>query len=215
MPRPLRALASLACSACAGLLDTAAGAQPVGDDRLEPAYAGEAAPAPGLADPALGGTEAAHVMYSWANVLHVAPVYAEVRVPQRVERCDEYERAGTPRSSVGSTMIGALIGGVIGNQIGSGNGRRVATAAGAVAGGAIGHHAGRREGEPAGSESRCHTVEEFVLEQQVVAYEVEYRYRDDVFISRLDYHPGDRVKIRVAVSPVPDQASAGSLADSP
>jgi uncharacterized protein YcfJ len=132
-----------------------------------------------------------------------------------VERCDQYERAGESRGSVGSTMIGALIGGVIGNQVGSGNGRRAATAAGAIAGGAIGNQAGRRTVEPAGSESRCRMVEEFVQEQQVVGYDVEYRYRDDVFMSRMDYHPGDRLKIRVAVSPVPDRSAPGSRSDPP
>jgi uncharacterized protein YcfJ len=211
MPRPFRALASLACSACAGLFAPGAFAQPA-DDSLEPAYAADPVPA---AASAAAEADAAHVMFSWANVLHVAPVYAEVRVPQMVERCDQYERAGESRGSVGSTMIGALIGGVIGNQVGSGNGRRAATAAGAIAGGAIGNQAGRRTVEPAGSESRCRLVEEFVQEQQVVGYDVEYRYRDDVFMSRMDYHPGDRLKIRVAVSPVPDRSAPGSRSDPP
>jgi uncharacterized protein YcfJ len=56
-------------------------------------------------------------------------------------------------------------------------------------------------------------VEEHVLEQQLVGYDVEYRYRDDVFMSRLDYHPGDRVKIRIAVSPVADQTTNRSQVD--
>lgn len=214
MPRPLRALASLACTACAGLLAQAAAAQP-SNDSLEPAYSAELAPATEPGPGPGADADAAHVMYSWANVLHVAPVYAEVRVAQTVEHCDRYERAGTSGGSAGATMLGALIGGVIGNQVGSGNGRRAATAAGAIAGGAIGHRAGSGHGDPAASESRCRLVEEFVLEQQVVGYDVEYRYRDDVFISRLDHHPGDRVKIRVAVSPVADQAAAIGQADPP
>jgi uncharacterized protein YcfJ len=212
MPPTLRALASLACT-CA-FVATTVGAQPA-DDTLEPTLGAALAPATDGGYSGASEADAAHVMYSWAAVLHVAPVYAEVRVPQMVEQCDHYERAGTTRGNVGSTMIGALIGGVIGNQIGSGNGRRAATAAGAVAGGAIGNRVSRGDAGSAGTEARCRLVEEYVAEQQVVAYEVEYRYRDDVFMSRLDYHPGDRVKIRVAVSPVPDQSALGSQLDSP
>jgi uncharacterized protein YcfJ len=194
----------------AGLLIPAASAQPA-DDSLEPVYGTDLAAAdqPG----AEVGADAAHVMFSWANVLHVAPVYAEVRVPQMVEHCDQYERQGGSAGSAGAAMIGALIGGVIGNQVGSGNGRRAATAAGAIAGGAIGHRAGGRDDEPIRTESRCRMVEEHVLEQQLVGYDVEYRYRDDVFMSRLDYHPGDRVKIRIAVSPVADQTTNRSQVD--
>ena len=121
MPRPIRVLARLACTACAGLLLPAAAAQPVSDS-LEPGFGSDLLPADEPAPDA--GVDAVHVMYSWANVLHVAPVYAEVQVPQMIEHCDQYERRGGSVGSTGATMIGALIGGVIGNQVGSGNGRR-------------------------------------------------------------------------------------------
>lgn len=141
-----------------------------------------------------------HVSYAYAQVLHVAPAYQDVRVPRQVERCEHYERVErSPPRGAGGTVLGAIIGGAIGNQIGSGSGRRAATVAGAIAGGAIGHEAGRENRTV--DQQHCFVDEEFVIESQQVGYDVEYRYRGEVFMSRLDRHPGDRLRIRVAVSP--------------
>ena len=41
-------------------------------------------------------------------------------------------------------------------------------------------------------------------ERRVVAYDVEYQYKGDVFMSRLDRDPGSRLRIRVSVTPVED-----------
>lgn len=141
-----------------------------------------------------------HVSYAYAQVLRVEPVYQDVRVPRPIEQCEDYERVERTRPpSAGGTVLGAIIGGVIGNQVGSGSGRRAATAAGAVIGGAVGYEAGRETRvEPA---TRCHVEDGYVLEQQVVGYDVEYRYRGEVYMSRLANDPGDRLRIRVAVAP--------------
>lgn len=141
-----------------------------------------------------------HVNYAYAQVLNVSPVYQDVRVSQPVEQCDDYERVERVRpQGAGGTVLGALIGGALGNQIGSGSGRRAATVAGAVVGGAIGHEAGTER--RVSTETRCHVVEEYTYQPQVVGYDVEYRYRGEVFVSRLDHDPGDRLRIRVAVAP--------------
>lgn len=146
------------------------------------------------------GPGAEHVNFAYAQVLRVQAVYADVEVPRAVEYCENYDRVerNGPRSA-GGTVLGALIGGAIGNQIGSGSGRRAATVAGAVAGGAIGHAAGSET--RTSSEHRCHLVEEYVVETQVTGYDVEYRYRGEVYLSRLDFDPGDRLRIRVSVAP--------------
>lgn len=145
-------------------------------------------------------TGAEHVNFAYAQVLRVQAVYADIEVPRAVEYCGEYDRIErTGPRSAGGTVLGALIGGAIGNQIGSGSGRRAATVAGAVAGGAIGHAAGGETRVRA--ENRCHLVEEYVVETQVTGYDVEYRYRGEVYMSRLDFDPGDRLRIRVSVAP--------------
>jgi uncharacterized protein YcfJ len=41
-----------------------------------------------------------------------------------------------------------------------------------------------------------------VTEQRRIAgYDVEYRYRGEVYVSRLNYDPGERLRVRVSVSP--------------
>jgi len=35
----------------------------------------------------------------------------------------------------------------------------------------------------------------------VVGYDVQYRFRGEVFSSRLSYDPGEKLRIRVAISP--------------
>ena len=153
-----------------------------------------------------------HVNYAYAQVLNVAPVYRDVRVSRPVEQCDEYERVERVRPhGAGGAVLGAIIGGALGNQIGSGSGRRAATVAGTVVGGAVGHEAGTET--RMGTEVRCHVVDEYTLEPQVVGYDVEYRYRGEVFVSRLNHDPGERLRIRVAVSPVESATttSYGSL----
>lgn len=50
----------------------------------------------------------------------------------------------------------------------------------------------------------CHLVEEDREVNRLAGYDVEYRYRGDVFISRVQEDPGDRLRIRVAVSPALD-----------
>jgi hypothetical protein len=34
-----------------------------------------------------------------------------------------------------------------------------------------------------------------------VGYNVEYRYRGEVYMSQLSYDPGDRLRVRVSVTP--------------
>lgn len=50
----------------------------------------------------------------------------------------------------------------------------------------------------------CQLVEEDREINRLAGYDVEYRYRGDVFISRVAEDPGDRLRIRVAVSPALD-----------
>ena len=110
--------------------------------------------------------------------------------------------SGSRRSNTGAIVVGALIGGALGNQVGKGDGRKAATIAGAVIGGAIGNDSARRDdyyySEP---QTRCRTVYEPYNERRIAGYDVQYRYRGDVFMSHLDYDPGERMRVRVSVSP--------------
>lgn len=152
-----------------------------------------------------------NVSYAYAQVLRVDPVYERVIFSRPEERCDDavaYERVEGGNSTAG-TVIGAVIGAAVGNQVGKGSGRRAATVAGAVAGGAVGRGVAQNQGGTTGEVVRpgCRVVEVEREERRLAGYDVEYRYKGDVYMSRLDYDPGDRLRIRVAVAPADDARS--------
>lgn len=47
----------------------------------------------------------------------------------------------------------------------------------------------------------CRPLDTGDPQQRIVAYEVEYRYRGDVYVSRLSFDPGERVRVRITVAP--------------
>jgi uncharacterized protein YcfJ len=66
----------------------------------------------------------------------------------------------------------------------------------------VGNNAARRDDSyGVQAETRCRTVNEDYTERRIVGYDVQYRYRDDVFMSQLDYDPGERMRVRVSVAP--------------
>ena len=146
--------------------------------------------------------------YDYAKVVDVQPLMTRVRVstPEREcwdeTRVDDRDRA---RTSAGGALIGAVIGGVIGHQIGSGRGRDAATAAGAVIGAGVGaHQAERRAGNLPPQEytvQRCDTRYSDHWEERIDGYRVTYVYNGRRQVTQLPYKPGDRIRVRVDVSP--------------
>ena len=149
--------------------------------------------------------------YEYARVVDVQPITRQVRVqtPQRECYIEEYEEPRRASASVaGNVILGGLIGGVLGSQIGSGDGRKAATAAGALIGSAIGHQSGQRRRAEQMSDARVRTVERcdtrYVTnyEERIEAYDVAYEYGGQRYNTRMPYDPGERIRIRVDVSPV-------------
>lgn len=153
------------------------------------------------------------VRYAQGEVLDVQPIYRSVRhaTPERVcyDQPVRHYEAGRPQSP-GGTVLGALIGGVIGNQIARGHGHRgyhhrrhhrdTATLAGAAIGASIGYQASRGPGYVTeGYQQRCHVEERWQHGEEVVGYDVTYRYRGEVFQTRTDHHPGESIPVRVSV----------------
>lgn len=161
---------------------------------------------------AAAGEESAH--FGWAAVLRVDPVYDEpsaaadnTAAPQQEcweEQVPVGNGAGGEAVSGGrtvATMIGAVVGGLLGNQIGKGDGRKAATVAGVVAGGVVGNQVAAERPQYT-TRRRCRpTTSGSPGPRHVVAYDVEYRYRGEVFTSRLAYDPGDRMRVKVSVTP--------------
>jgi len=146
------------------------------------------------------------IHFAWADVLRVDPVYDYVRTSRPERECydDRVTRHEDTRSnSTGATVLGAIIGGALGNQVGKGDGRKAATIAGAVVGGTIGNKSARGEDRTYSDvERHCRDTESGGAEERrIVGYDVEYRYRGETYMSRLAYDPGERIRVRVSVTP--------------
>jgi uncharacterized protein YcfJ len=150
--------------------------------------------------------------YDFARVVDVQPIVRTVRVEVPERECWDEERYEEPRGHrdglAGPMILGGLIGGAIGTRIGDGDGRRAATVAGALIGSAIGHDvAARRQAERAAAPPRVYTVERcdvrytHRVEERIDGYDVEYEYSGERYRTQLPYDPGDRIRIRVDVSP--------------
>ncbi len=153
--------------------------------------------------------ETAH--FGWADVLRVDPVYDDAAANPPPQPCYEEQvpidasAADDAQAKRGiATVIGAFIGGLFGNQVGKGKGRAAATVAGAVAGGAVGNHLADdtdTADAPPRYTTQRHCPSAAASARKASAYDVEYRYRGDVYTSRLSYDPGDRMRVRVRVTP--------------
>ena len=141
-----------------------------------------------------------NVHYGWADVLRVTPVFGVARTEHHQECVDEpVVVRNSPHP--GSTLLGAVVGGVLGNTVGKGDGRTAATVVGVVAGGAIGSAAGRGQTYET-TTTNCHDVVTVDEGRPLVGYDVQYRYRGDMYASRLNYDPGARVRVKINVLPV-------------
>lgn len=151
--------------------------------------------------------ESESISYAYADVLSASPIYETYQSRVPVEQCrpvtvrsqsSRYDNTNT------GTIVGAIVGGALGNTVGRGDGRRAATVAGAVIGGAVGREIDAGDNQPrttVRTEERCEIVETIHSDRRIAGYDVSYRYRGEVYHSRLSYDPGAKLKIRVAVAP--------------
>lgn len=138
----------------------------------------------------------------FARVVNVTPQYEQVNYP-RQECVNEYVpvQRQTQRG-IGGSIVGGVAGGILGNQIGGGNGKTAATAVGAIAGAIVGD---RIENNSAGTYTeqqvvqRCRTVDNWQTRNN--GYTVTYEYRGFAHTTVMPQHPGDRLPVRVSVSP--------------
>ncbi len=130
-------------------------------------------------------------------------------------RNDPYGRSqyggGTTTGRNVATVVGGIAGAVLGSQIGGGTGTYAATAIGSMVGGMAGRQV--YENTQRDRYTRGGTVR--VCEPEPVrngaysrtngsrgsAYDVTYEYNGHRYTRRMDHHPGDRLRVRVDVSP--------------
>lgn len=123
-------------------------------------------------------------------------------------RDDGYARGGSDAGRAMSTVLGSVVGAVLGSQVGGGSGRMVGTVVGSTAGAVVGRsvyeNAQRQrdvqrgtvrvcDPEPADGGYGAYGRED----ERVVGYDVTYEYAGRVRHTRTDYHPGDRIRVRV------------------
>jgi len=146
----------------------------------------------------------------FADVVRVEPLRSQVRVSEPVRECWQETRPVSDGpfayNHVGRTLVGSAIGVAVGNQIGRGSGKDVARVAGALIGGAIGHNVSvdrQRQlgGERVQSYERCDVRYRERTEERIDGYEVTYEYAGREYVTRMPYDPGERIRVRVDVTP--------------
>ncbi|WP_288130460.1 hypothetical protein [Microbulbifer sp.] len=157
--------------------------------------------------------------YDYAIVTAVTPVYNDIQVVEPRTQCWDQPVTYQQASPAGA-IIGGLIGAAVGRNAAKGHRHhrryhrhhyrrynRGRKAAGTVAGAAVGAVIGgviSRSAAPVqhGTQQHCQVVEEVTRRRELVGYDVNYRYNGQEFLTRTDRHPGDKIRVRVDVTPV-------------
>ena len=124
---------------------------------------------------------------------------------------DPYRRGSNAGRNV-ATVVGGIAGAVLGSKIGGGSGTYAATAIGSMVGGM----AGREIYDQTQRDRQVRPGVVRVCDPEPVydgygsyrgndvrasAYDVTYEYNGRRYTRRMDYHPGDRIRVRVDVVP--------------
>ncbi|MBN7797844.1 glycine zipper 2TM domain-containing protein [Parahaliea mediterranea] len=140
-------------------------------------------------------------------VVEVEPLLRTVtdRIPH--ERCyDERVKllyAGPHSPTPG--LVGALVGGSVAGALGHNSRKQPLIAGmGALVGASIGTDMAHRHNARARylTERRCEVDYELRDRREVSGYRVAYRYGDSIYHTRMDYRPGDTIRLRVDLQPV-------------
>jgi uncharacterized protein YcfJ len=132
-------------------------------------------------------------------------------------------QSGSAMGGTIATVIGGVVGAAIGSQIGGGSARYATSAIGTMVGGIAGrqiYEQGQRERNRTGTVRVCDPVPvngryddrygddryddgRYIRtgDRGVTAYDVTYEYANRHYTTRTNYHPGDRIRVRVDVRP--------------
>ena len=123
---------------------------------------------------------------------------------------------GTNTGRTVATVVGGIAGAVLGSKVGGGSGTYAATAIGSMVGGLAGrqiYESSQRRRYQNNTVQVCDPVYDDgyygnngyasnnVNDGRVVGYDVTYEYAGRQFVTRTNYHPGDRIRVRVDVRP--------------
>lgn len=128
---------------------------------------------------------------------------------------DSYNRSQYNGGSEGgrnvATIVGGIAGAVLGSKVGGGTGRYATTAIGSMVGGMAGRQVyenTQRDRDPRTGIVRVCEPDQTgngyytrTNDGRASAYDVTYEYSGHQYTRRMDYHPGDRIRVRIDVSP--------------
>ena len=117
--------------------------------------------------------------FDYARVLRVDPIREAVAVPVKEGRCRVSRRAQRADEAMAGDVRSAAPGTSIGEAIGE----------------------EMRHRERTLDMRRCRLVTTYERRDRIVAYRVRYAYDGDVFVRRMNEHPGERVRVRVTLNP--------------
>jgi uncharacterized protein YcfJ len=125
------------------------------------------------------------------------------------------DNRGNEANRTVATVIGGIAGAVLGSRIGDGSGRYVGTAVGSMVGGMAGRSIydssqRNRQVERRGTVRVCDPVpvtsrdgyyndDDYDDNERLSGYDVTYEYANRTYHTRTNYHPGDRIRVRVDV----------------
>ncbi len=138
-----------------------------------------------------------------AKVTDVDPIYRSVRgEPVAEQQCYREPRSYSRSDRKAGKVLGAVIGGVIGYNAGGKHrhNKRSGAAVGAVLGSVIGGEAAKNKRH---SREYCETVYSGGYQrQELVGYNVKYKYKGQRFETFMDYRPGRYIDVRLSAVPV-------------
>ena len=133
----------------------------------------------------------------YVDVIDAQPIIETVSVPERREICQRItEREQQRKHKNGGSILGGIIGGAIG-------GRDAATIAGVMIGASIGSQKDSRHnhlGRYGDVNTRCFIDTVYIEEEQLIGFDVSYRYNGELRYVEMQEHPGKQIKLRLDVS---------------
>lgn len=124
------------------------------------------------------------------------------------------DRRGGETGRTIATVIGGIAGAVLGSKVGEGSGQYVGTAVGSMVGGMAGRSiydsSQRNRQVTRGTVTVCDPIPVgsgdygsgyYSGSENLEGYDVTYEYAGRTYQTRTDYHPGDRIRVRVDVRP--------------
>jgi uncharacterized protein YcfJ len=149
-----------------------------------------------------------HSRIEYARVVDARPIYQRIthQVPQESCHYETVSYRNNSNSSYTGTVVGGLLGAAIGHELGhSKRNKDVAAVAGGLLGASIGRDISRNK-SPGRAEYRdqqvCHTRYVTEYSQQLMGYDVTYKYQGRTYQTRTNQHPGSRIPVDVHVRPV-------------